>query len=150
MKHLITLFLCIYCCNTIIAQPGTLDSTFGNNGVVITDGIYDACYAMVIQIDGKTILAGSNFRGVVGFKLMRYNTDGSIDQSFGTAGSVFTIFSNESEILAVNIQDDGKIIAAGRVQGTGVDVGIIRYNIDGSIDESFGNGGTGNYINRNI
>ncbi|NMC34022.1 MAG: hypothetical protein GYA36_16400, partial [Veillonellaceae bacterium] len=86
----------------------------------------DAAYALAIQADGKIIAAGS------AGAFTRYNTDGSVDLSFGDAGHVdFTSIARD-----IAVQDDGKILVA----GTGF--GLKRYNSDGSLDATFGDGGT--------
>ena len=72
------------------AASGMLDTTFGSGGKVITAvGLEDGATSMVIQPDGKIIVAGGS--GTIenlDFALVRYNTDGSLDNSFGTGGKV--------------------------------------------------------------
>jgi uncharacterized delta-60 repeat protein len=80
------------------------------------------------------------------FGLVRYNTNGSVDTSFGPRGFVTTdFFGFRDYARAVAVQQDGKILIAGNCQksaGTdSTDFGIARYNANGSIDSSFGTGG---------
>ena len=73
--------------------------------------------------------------------LARYNTDGSLDGSFGSAGWVFTAYGPSSEHSDVVIQQDGKILAAGSTYMSCIsleDFTLARYNSDGSPDLSFG------------
>jgi uncharacterized delta-60 repeat protein len=79
--------------------------------------------------------------------LVRYNKDGSLDATFGAGGKVITDILGTSEVNALAIQSDGKIIAAGRslfvndifLPGpTRADYGLVRYNEDGSLDTTFG------------
>jgi len=132
----------------VAAAAGGLDPTLGSGGKVTTNffGSTDGASAIAMQPDGKIILAGVSFNPNTSddFALARYNPDGSLDTSFGTGGKVNTDFFNlGDEALAVALQPDRKIIAAGRVTSliTFADFGIARYNADGSLDTSFGVGG---------
>src|SRR5262249_52641143 len=123
---------------------GSLDSSFGTGGTVTTDFFhqYDIAYAVAIQPDGKIVVGGSTFyfddTVREGFVTARYNTDGSLDMSFGTGGKVVTIIKEQiiygSIGHAICIQKDGKIIVGGGLN-------IYRYNADGSLDKSFGSRG---------
>jgi uncharacterized delta-60 repeat protein len=69
------------------------------------------------------------------FVLLRYNTDGSLDPSFGDGGKVLTSFGCGSEgANAIAIQPDGKILAAGFA---GSAIAVARYQADGSLDPSW-------------
>ncbi|MEK6698253.1 MAG: S8 family serine peptidase [Nitrospirota bacterium] len=134
---------------------GSLDSTFGAGGKVLTDfrdyfGYGDEATAVAIQPDGK-IVAGGYSATALGraFALARYNPDGSPDASFGAGGKVATVINCEENRIAMTIQTDGKIVMAGSalrsVAGSffpDSDVALARYNPDGSPDASFGAGGT--------
>jgi uncharacterized delta-60 repeat protein len=96
--------------------------------------------AIVIQNDGKIVAVGTALKGNYDFALARYNTDGSLDTSFGIDGMVITSHPNGlSEYCnAVVIQNDTKIVVAGYITtGSTNDYEIIRYNADGSLDLSF-------------
>ena len=120
---------------------GTLDNSFGTGGKVETslaDNLFGAD-AVVIQSDGKIIAAGNGSDGTSqGFALTRYQTDGSLDISFGTGGKVVTPFDNRSYAYAVAVQSDGKIIAAG---STDSGIALARYNTNSSLDTTFGTSG---------
>lgn len=125
---------------------GSLDTSFGDGGVVVTDvnsGSYDYADAVVIQGDGKIIAVGrSASSGVTKFALVRYNTDGSLDTSFGGTGKVLAGIDGVTvEAMDVAIQADGKIVTVGKAFSGGTDFVVFRFNIDGSLDSSFG--GTG-------
>lgn len=94
---------------------GSLDSTFGSNGVVITDISIEFANSVVIQHDNKIIVAGSYTSSTVyDFATLRYNTDGSLDNSFGINGLITTSFGNgDSEGNAVAIGNNGEILIAG-------------------------------------
>jgi uncharacterized delta-60 repeat protein len=104
---------------------------------------------LTIQPDGKLVTAGE-LQVQVGqaglFRLIRYNRDGSLDGSFGSAGTVTTPFDQASaRAEGVVLQSDGRIVAAGSLlQQTGSQGGesaVVRYNADGSLDSTFGAGG---------
>ena len=105
---------------------------------------WDVARAVALQSDGKIVAAGESLTGSsFDFALARYNADGSLDTSFGSGGKVTTDFaSNFDTALAVTVQSDGKILAAGeRSDGSHFDFALARYNADGSLDSSFGSGG---------
>ena len=120
---------------------GSLDTTFGTNGWVATDfGGTEAATALVLQTDGKLVAAGSQLGTPSDFLLARYNSNGSLDAGFGTAGKVTTdFFASTDSAFALMLQPDGKLIAAGGTEVPGTrQFGIARYNPDGSLDGTFG------------
>jgi uncharacterized delta-60 repeat protein len=128
-------------------SDGTLDNTFGNSGKVTTDfnKNNDIINSIKLQTDGKIVVAGpvSGSSSGTFYALARYNTDGSLDNTFGTNGKVTTTITNgDDEAFSVTILNDGKFIVTGSV---GLDkvpyIGLIKYNSDGSLDTSFGTGG---------
>ena len=134
------------------SQEGSLDNTFGSNGIVTTAvGDFSYANATAIQADGKIVAAGtSSINNIESFTLTRYNTNGSLDATFGTAGIVTTSITDDgySSANAVAIQADGKIVVAGSstiYEGsiTMIDnyvdyTSLIRYNTNGSLDLTFG------------
>jgi uncharacterized delta-60 repeat protein len=132
---------------------GTLDNTFGSRGKARTDfpGLAAVPSAVVIQPDGKIVVAGGAFplfTFLGNFEVVRYNSNGSLDTSFGNGGIVTTIFPQGSYAFDVALQPDGKIIAAGTVfvafdpgESSDTDFALARYNPDGTPDATFGNGG---------
>jgi uncharacterized delta-60 repeat protein len=131
-------------------NDGSLDTSFGTGGKVTTDfaSTDNIAYSVTLQADGKIVAAGfSNDAFSTGdFALARYNTDGSLDASFGTGGKVTTNLGSHFQESAesIRIQPDGKILIAGySFAGPGAqsDFALLRYNSDGSLDSSFGTGG---------
>lgn len=132
---------------------GTLDSSFGVGGKVITNfASYDFAGGVALQADGKLVITGGSSPdgSSYEFALARYNYDGGLDTSFGIAGKVtigFTDFARESAFgSAIAVQVDGRLVVAGEVQDRpgGVlnrDVALVRLNADGSLDNMFGSGG---------
>ena len=135
-------------------QPdGTLDTTFGNDGLVITDFGGDtagsAAFAAVRQPNGKIVAAGFAIARLgfemFDFALARYHPDGTLDTTFGGDGLVTTDFGERDEAFAVALQPDGKIVSAGstinaRLQGVG-EFALTRHNRDGTPDATFGSNG---------
>jgi uncharacterized delta-60 repeat protein len=134
---------------------GTLDTSFGSGGEVWT---IPAGYpsvggiaGMALQGDGKIVVAtglgtGSG-PGSQQFTVARYNANGTLDTSFGTAGTGIVVApgvpgGHQEEATSVVIQSDGKIVATGWTwlssQGECV---TRRFNPDGSLDTTFGSGG---------
>lgn len=126
---------------------GTLDTTFNGTGEAFMDfqGGHDEGLALALQPDGKIVesgIADNPAQGGVGdFGLARFNSDGTPDVTFGDQGKVMTDFTGRADqSLAVAIQPDGKIVAAGYATGstTQFDFGIARYNPNGTLDTTFG------------
>ncbi|MCK9451770.1 MAG: T9SS type A sorting domain-containing protein [Bacteroidales bacterium] len=125
-------------------NPGDFDTSFGIDGIAMTaiGNNFGMAYDMAVQADGKIILAGQARFGSYKYAMVRYNTDGSLDQSFGENGIVTTSIDISDFGKSVAIQADGKIVLSGHVQdATSYHAVVVRYNADGSIDTSFGTNG---------
>jgi uncharacterized delta-60 repeat protein len=131
-------------------RDGGLDATFGNGGKVTTavasGNGSDEAYAVAVQPDGKILVAGNANMGSGGldFALVRYNADGTLDTTFGNGGKVTTaIGAGTDRAYAILLQPDGRIVLGGDSDqvANGFDFALVRYNTDGSLDPSFGNGG---------
>src|SRR5438105_6814395 len=130
-------------------SDGTLDPNFGTGGVVrtaVTTG-YNHPYSVAIQPDGKIVVAGS--AGIPSnstdeIAVVRYNSNGTLDQSFGEGGKVTTVLFGFRDVAnVVLLQPDGKILIGGlAVECFGSacphDTAVVRYNPDGSLDGTFG------------
>ncbi|MBS1745720.1 MAG: T9SS type A sorting domain-containing protein [Bacteroidetes bacterium] len=120
------------------AQPGTLDKSFGDTGIVLNKNYTGGNFNKVaLQSNGKIIAGGRGYlNNELEFRLMRYNQDGSIDKSFGDSG-----ISGGSEIgqifgMAITKEDDIVIF-----EGTTGSIKLAKYKKDGGIDSSFGSNG---------
>jgi uncharacterized delta-60 repeat protein len=130
------------------AQAGRLDSTFATKGIFTLNSIGEqgGSTKAALQPDGKIVFAaasGDPQQANNGIALVRLNTGGTPDTSFGTSGVV--VFGNQGTVpIGVVIQPDGKILV-GSAAGQNVDGGggfaLARFNSNGSFDNSFGNGG---------
>lgn len=128
---------------------GSLDAGFGTGGTVTTPvgASADKIDALAIQGNQKLVVGGWTHNGVDDdFALARYNTNGTLDGTFGSGGIVTTpITTGDEHIHALAIQPDGKIIAAGwaynAAPGNSNDYVVVRYNANGTLDGTFGSGG---------
>lgn len=123
---------------------GSLDTSFAADGTNIYGyvGEHEAGYGVAIQPDGKIVMAGYHYTDInnVNFRLWRINSDGYADNSFDGDGKLTTnFFGGVDEAHAVVIQPDGKLVAAGfaQVSGLNYDFALARYNSNGSLDTSF-------------
>lgn len=123
------------------AQAGHLDTTFANKGIFAATSLSEA-NAVAIQKDGKIVVAGAGANN--GDILIRLNTDGTLDSSFGSGGVAnFAPEQISFGFFALSLQSDGKIVAAadGALNGREPVMQVARVNPDGSLDTSFGSGG---------
>ncbi|HKP52245.1 MAG TPA: delta-60 repeat domain-containing protein [Chloroflexia bacterium] len=121
---------------------GGLDTSFSSDGKVTTDfsGGYDWANGVAIQSDGKIVAVGyATTSNGSDFALARYNTNGSLDTTFGLIGKRTTDFSGGvDEASGVAIQSDGKIVAVGSAGSPGSsDFALTRYTTSGNLDTSF-------------
>ncbi len=122
---------------------GTLDATFGTNGLVLSPGDA-ASKALLVQPDNKLVTVG--FQLIPGSNqalVARYNEDGSPDPSFGANGVVTTTTGEgKSSFRSVARQPDGKIVAVGQGGSTAPFAApkgkVVRFETNGTIDTSFG------------
>jgi uncharacterized delta-60 repeat protein len=123
-----------------VSAQVALDNSFGIGGIVITPSPNNsAIMAVTLQSDGNIVVAGySSSLGDNDFQIARYNSNGNLDNSFGNSGIVNTSIDISDVPYSVVVQADGKIIATGTSNSYGV---LLRYNINGTLDNSFGNGG---------
>jgi uncharacterized delta-60 repeat protein len=128
-------------------SDGTLDPSFSGDGIATVDyaSTLDNAYAMVLQPDGKILLAGN---GGANFMLARLNSNGSMDTGFDGDGKVVTIFTEGAKLNAIALQADGKIVAVGQrsfydwvMDRTVYDGAVARYTSTGQLDATFN--GTG-------
>jgi uncharacterized delta-60 repeat protein len=137
-------------------QDGTLDESFGRGGIVRTDiaSTDDEVRAIAVQADGRIIVAGyAAERGYTGvniepddesaWALVRYTRNGELDTTFGDDGKVTTeLRPGLNGAYGVALQSDGKIVVSGfSSNGVDLDFAIARYDVDGSLDATFGRRG---------
>ena len=115
---------------------GTLDQSFDDDGVVTTDlsGQDDDARALAIQPDGNIVVVGSAGDNI---GLVRYASDGSLDQTFGSAGMKISDLGT-SDADGVALTASGQIVIVGANAG---DFMLVRYGANGALDSAFGTGG---------
>ncbi len=142
MKKLLLLSFVLLSLFATNAQEGFPDHSFGNNGYINLGFNYSGS-AIAFQSDGKFVAV----RGITaGYALTRYNSDGTLDASFGNSGTVTIIIPNMvgGSGALVAVENNGRIVV--RVQGGGpapntTMISLARLNNNGSLDASFGTGG---------
>jgi uncharacterized delta-60 repeat protein len=126
---------------------GSLDQSFGVGGVSnVAIGSTSIANAVVIQSDGKIVLAGTALGTHNEFAAARLNPDGTLDHSFGSAGTV-TVPSYTGSAWGLGLQSNGQLVLAGQTDYSNSSVSgaqqfmAVRLNPDGSMDAGFGQGG---------
>ncbi|MEL6809736.1 MAG: T9SS type A sorting domain-containing protein [Bacteroidota bacterium] len=149
MKIKSYLFSALFVLSSLVtlSQDGQWDTTFGNSGIVQTDlfGSSDIVFALALQNDGDILISGSSEVAQSDWDpvLVRYRSDGSLDDTFGINGIVVTDFSTGylDKYHKVLVQNDQKILAAGDFGGSAKDYMIARYLPNGDLDPTFGTSG---------
>jgi uncharacterized delta-60 repeat protein len=164
----IALAMCLcWGASTAQADPGSLDLGFGVQGIALTEfgtGV-DKAAAMAIQSDGKYIVAGvheslepdvSLAKRKKLVTLARFNIDGTLDPTFGSAGKVMVNLSEQWRATIghnptfrgvadiVILPADGRIVVASGFGGDNDyvgDLGLACFKANGELDTSFGNQG---------
>jgi uncharacterized delta-60 repeat protein len=127
---------------------GTLDSTFGINGKVFSShGLGDAgINAVKLQADGKIVVCGisTTLNGGPDFQVTRYNSNGTIDNTFGTSGTTMIDFGGTRDFpFGLQIQADGKIVIGGAAgPDPQYNYALARLDSTGILDATYGTGGT--------
>src|SRR5262245_14507418 len=136
-----------------LLSAGFLDPSFDGDGVVISDvGYNENVHAVAVYADGtadagKILVAGdasAKVNGSLDFALVRYNSDGSLDSTFGKGGiAIRSLVSGTDRAFAVALVGD-KILVGGFASNspaTGIDFGLAHFNADGTFDQTFGTKG---------
>ncbi len=125
--------------------PGCLDIAFGGGWVTMNPGTTWSClYAVTPQVvNGQERILVAGHRTSYSWTMMRLLPDGTLDNTFGTGGTVDTMGGRRSVtfegISALAIQPDNKIVAVGPlcVSGSTWNFGIARYSANGQLDKAF-------------
>jgi len=137
----------LLCVSAALAAAGDLDGSFSGDGKAVTDFTpgQDWASAVVVQPDGKIVVAGESGYGKgARFGLARYRANGTLDPSFGGDGKVTTNLTTGIDFAYdMALQADGKIVVTGEAGYLSRDprIGVTRYNLDGTLDGSFGGDG---------
>lgn len=141
-------FILLFSTFSMFSQGGSLDTSFGTGGKVVTsiNSGADIAYATVLQSDGKILVSGTTNSSISGkdFFCIRYNTNGTLDTSFGTNGiATFDLQGGSDDVAyAMSLLSDGNIILAGfSDDGSNKNAAIIRITTSGTLDTTFGTSG---------
>lgn len=128
---------------------GSADNTFGANGFAYADvGSQPTLNRMALQSDGKIVVTGTSYNSTTKYDLVlfRFTANGVADNTFGANGMVTTVLSTTNAYEqgnAITVQFDNKIVVAARIANAGPTVfSIVRYNTNGTLDNSFGTNGS--------
>lgn len=127
---------------TRYTPTGSVDAGFGTGGTVTTEcgSTTETAEGIAVQADGR-IVVGVDYE--IGFVVLRYLADGTLDPAFGVDGQVYTfVGENQSYVKDIIVQPDGALLVGGRAfQNSGWAFAAARYLSDGSLDPSFGSAG---------
>jgi len=125
-----------------VVPAGDLDTTFGVGGVARTDiGGWDSTTDVLLQTDGKIVVTGlRDADGQRNSFLARYNSDGTLDPSFGGSGIVVAARAT-GVYPRLAQQPDGKLLLANRSDEATVGLLVLRFQADGTPDPTFGAAG---------
>ena len=149
MKKLFIVLTITFFAFSALAADGDLDTSFAGSGFVneTYTGFTSRHNSVVVQPDGKIISAGQSINNVTftgDFTLVRYNSDGSLDTSFGTGGRLYADVGNRNDTFpTILLQPDGKIVLVGiskNEQDRNI-ISVFRFNSNGTTDTSFGTNG---------
>lgn len=149
MKRDLGLFLMLFTFISSLgfSQDGTLDTSFGDNGIVTTDfnEYADFGYSIAQQGDGKLVVVGASAQASPGWLpfVLRFLENGDLDTSFGVDGKVFADYGeNLNRYTGVYLQSNGKIIVRGVIgPSSDRDLIIVRYLPTGEQDTTFATNG---------
>ncbi len=131
-----------------VSASGFLDTSFGTGGKVLIDfGLPSHSHSVVVQSDGKIVVAGETYTSADGgmFAIARVLASGELDTSFGSGGKVMQALGSNANAHAVVLQADGKLLVGG--YATDVETGrsgfvVARFLSNGTLDSSFGSNGS--------
>lgn len=129
----------------LLAQEGFLDQTFGNKGITVTTVLAGNAEALAVKnVGSKIYVAGfAEVNGVSECVLLRYNSNGNIDLTFGTNGYIsYPRGSGVSEIRNIDIGKDNTLILSGWMKDGSKEYAILfKTDLEGKVDNSFGTNG---------
>jgi uncharacterized delta-60 repeat protein len=141
----------------VLAFDGDLDPGFGGDGIVVTNtpgNAYDRARDVIVDSSDRVVAAGwtgaTGSPGVADFLVARYDSTGELDGNFSSDGLASAPVGTEDDTAeAIAEQDDGKLVVVGQAEDAGgfSDLAVVRFNEDGTLDESFdGDSGNGNGV----
>lgn len=138
-----------------LTESGELDENFGENGINTTTNLPRGIPTVILKLNSGKILAGGIYSPQFGSTyavLVRYNEDGTVDETFAESGKLFLPYTTIRYIRTIQKQEDDKIIIGGykEISVSNPIATIIRLNADGTFDNSFNGTGILNISNTPI
>ena len=126
-----------------VEPDGSIDRLYGSQGyameqldeALVANNVAEGAQGIAVQPDGKAVLVGATTTGAI--TLVRFDTEGQLDPTFGDGGVVSTSFpagTASAGGVAVT-QDNGFAVCANLPTST--PIGVVRYAADGSLDAAF-------------
>lgn len=149
MKKIIPIVFFLFISSFLFAQAGTLDPTFGTDGIAIFgfSPDHDVGYDIIALDDGSMLVCGvyepdgymQGFDGLI----LKLQPDGSLDTTFGEDGITYIEFGLDSYVYQMELLPDGKVIVSGLIyfEEYNAELFVARYLSDGIIDTTFGTDG---------
>ncbi|MGE0538499.1 MAG: WD40 repeat domain-containing serine/threonine protein kinase [Pirellulales bacterium] len=124
---------------------GTLDASFHDDGIAepsSSASVYESLVSIQMLPDGKILAVGDmENEGQQDIAMLRYHANGSLDQSFGEHGLLVTDLDHTDEYTSTALlQPDGKLVVGGFMGSSTKDFLLARFQVDGRLDPSFGDG----------
>ncbi len=130
--------LAVFFSSSSLAGPGALEQ----KSLLTIPGGDNKALAMTVQSDGKILAAGYAYFGTQQFAITRYSANGTIDTTFGEAGTRLEwLGPGNAEAHGIAVQSSGKVVVGGFAVSDKSRFGLARFNSDGSLDLTFGGGG---------
>lgn len=126
-----------------LPADGSLDDTFDGDGMLRTNNGSDRGEDVVIQPDGKIVVASRSleFSTGVRFQAVRFLTNGDLDEDFGDFGFATQNVQN-AQVGGVALYPDGRVLLVGSINtGSGNQFALVRFEADGDVDGTFGSDG---------
>jgi uncharacterized delta-60 repeat protein len=119
---------------TRVTSTGAVDTSFGSKGIVsVPIGATAIGMGIAIQSNGQLLLTGSAYTNTSIAAVVRLNTNGAVDRTFGSAGVASV--TDWYGVNAITLDPSGRILLGG------VGSSVVRFNANGSVDNTFGTGG---------
>lgn len=127
-------------------ENGNLDTSFGNNGLISADfgSGQDYGWSVAVDSDDRIIVGGycKSESGDYDIALVRFDEYGCLDPSFGNGGIISTDFGKtDNRCRSLVLDSEERILAVGSTYNSDNDFALVRYDKNGNLDTSFGNGG---------
>ena len=136
-----------------LLSTGQLDTSFSNDGWFVHQvNFTDTAYGLARQANGRILVAGTSLvtqsypQTNFDMSVLRVNTNGSIDATFGFSGMAYANFAfslySRDQGSSIAVQADGKIVISGSAYGNFRSyTAVARFLTDGSLDDAFGSNG---------